>query len=308
MNVFGTSRFTALLAAIALSGTAGTFWWALETRSDMKAAASNRVVSRSVPVKAGGRAPRWKDDHASKADGTKFDANKSEPAKVEPGKFELMGKSERPPPNLSLGGAAGRDDNTDRAPDRSIAPRLVNFPSPAPGYQIPGQGPAPGQGSSPGPQSGRADMPLPAMPARLDPARLDPARLDPARLDPARLDPARLDPARLGPARLGPAPAPVPMPSWQANRAAAPLAFASPAPVQPPPPTETLKRQTRETRPEPPTGAPAARQPKTPSFYTEQFIEQGEFRYRRRPCEPPNMPDVCYMPQADRHPIVVAKP
>jgi hypothetical protein len=44
------------------------------------------------------------------------------------------------------------------------------------------------------------------------------------------------------------------------------------------------------------------------SFYTEKFVEQGEYHYRRRACEPPNMPDVCYMPQADRQPIVVAKP
>ena len=54
MSLFGTSRFTALLAAIALSGTAGMFWWALETRSEMKAA-SSRAVSRMLPVKAGGR-------------------------------------------------------------------------------------------------------------------------------------------------------------------------------------------------------------------------------------------------------------
>jgi hypothetical protein len=255
MSVFGTSRFTALLAAVALSGTAGTFWWALETRSDMKAAASNRVVNRSAPVKAGGRAPRWKDEHASKADGNKFDANKPDP-----GKFELMGKSERPQPNLPSG-AAGRSDDA----DRSIPPRLANYPSPAPNY--PNPGPAPSQGSSGGPRSGRADMPLPAMPARLDPE---------------------------------------PMP-WQVNRASAPLAFAPAIPVQPPPPAETPKRQTREPMPALPAAA-AARPAKPQSFYTEQFIEQGEFRYRRRPCEPPNMPDVCFMPQADRHPIVVAKP
>jgi hypothetical protein len=282
MNVFGTSRFTALLAAVALSGTAGTFWWALETRTDMKAAASNRVLSRSVPVKAGGRAPRWKEEHAgktdgSKTDGSKFDASisKSESDKFEPGKFELMGKSERPQPNLPKG-PAGREDDADRAPDRSITPRLANYPIPAPSYPNSGQQPAASRSSSPGPQSGRADMPLPAMPATLDSA-------------------------------------PAPTPAWQASRAAVPLAFApstpaQPAPPQQPPPAETLKRQTREPKAEPPPAAMAARQPRTPSFYTEQFIEQGEFRYRRRPCEPPNMPDVCFMPQADRHPIVVAKP
>jgi hypothetical protein len=75
----------------------------------------------------------------------------------------------------------------------------------------------------------------------------------------------------------------------------------------PPLPAENPKRQVREQRPPAP---PAARSPKSPapSYYTEKFVEQGEYRYRRRLCEPPNMPDVCFMPQADRQPIVVAKP
>jgi hypothetical protein len=47
MNMLGASRFTALLAAVAISGMAGTFWWALETRSDMKAAVVNHGASRT---------------------------------------------------------------------------------------------------------------------------------------------------------------------------------------------------------------------------------------------------------------------
>jgi hypothetical protein len=73
------------------------------------------------------------------------------------------------------------------------------------------------------------------------------------------------------------------------------------------PSLENSKRQMREPRPGPPAVPAAARAPK-PSYYTEKFVDQGEYRYRRRVCEPPNMPDVCYMPQADRQPIIVAKP
>jgi hypothetical protein len=283
MSVFGTSRFTALLAAVALSGTAGMFWWALGTRTDMKAVANNHTASRTLPVKAGSRVPRSKDEHP-KVEVSKFDAGKPDPGNKEPNKFELMsrneptryesdkyepGKSERPQASLQSSGFGGRNEEAEQAPSRSLAPRLVNYP-------IPGQGSAP-----PGPASqGRADMPLPAMPAL--------------------------------PAKPDPAPLPSSLP-WrgQAKAADPPLAFAPPIPSSPPPPAEAQKRQTRDARPPEPPAAPAAaapRLPKTQSFYTEQFIEQGEFRYRRRPCEPPNMPDVCFMPQANRHPIVVAKP
>jgi hypothetical protein len=274
MSVFGTSRFTALLAAVALSGTAGTFWWALETRSDMKAAASNRAVNRNLPVKAAAvRTPRSKDEHP-KVEAGKFDSDKPElnNNNKEPNKFELMGKAElgkndvgrneRPQPSL-LSDPGGRNDDADQGPNRSLAPQLVNFP---------------GQGATPPGQvsRGRADMPLPAMPTTSDPA-------------------------------------PMALP-WRVKAPDPPLAYASPIPVAssipvaPPSPAETPKRQARDARSESPAAAPAPRPPKQQSFYTEQFIEQGEFRYRRRPCEPPNMPDVCFMPQADRHPIVVAKP
>jgi hypothetical protein len=257
MSVFGTSRFTALLAAVALSGTAGTFWWALETRSDMKAAASNRAVSRTLPMKASGRTSRSKDEHPRVEANNRFEAGKPDPNNKEPNKFELMSKNE---PGRSERPQSGE---ADQAPNRSLAPRLVNYPIPGQGNS--GQEPAP-----PTPRAhGRADMPLPAMPAKPDPA---------------------------------------PLPSQV--KAPDPLAFAPPIPAPPPPlPAEIPRRQTRDTRPDPPPAAAAAPRPQKPqSFYTEQFIEQGEFRYRRRLCEPPNMPDVCFMPQADRHPIVVAKP
>jgi hypothetical protein len=93
---------------------------------------------------------------------------------------------------------------------------------------------------------------------------------------------------------------------WQAVRAPDPPMLLPLLPA-PPLPAENPKRQVREQRPPAP---PAARSPKSPapSYYTEKFVEQGEYRYRRRLCEPPNMPDVCFMPQADRQPIVVAKP
>jgi hypothetical protein len=257
MSLVGTSRFTALLAAVALSGTAGTFWWALETRSDMKAA-STRAFNHTAPVKAGGRVPHWKDEHPAKAESNK------EP---EAGKYELMGRSERSQQALQAGAGGRTDDPDQAASERSIpSARLINFPVPASNYSSPEQIPTP----TPGAKSGRADMPLPAMLAKPDPA---------------------------------PAPA-----LWQ-SRAPDPVAYAPPPTPAPPPPPEIPRRQVRDPKPEAPTPAATARSFRpSPSFYTEQYIEQGEFRYRRRPCEPPNMPDVCYMPQADRHPIVVAKP
>jgi hypothetical protein len=72
---------------------------------------------------------------------------------------------------------------------------------------------------------------------------------------------------------------------------------------------ENPKRQAREAKSE-----PAAATPKLParSYYMEKIVEQGDagevkFRYRRQSCEPPNMPDVCFMPQANRRGIVVER-
>jgi hypothetical protein len=254
MNTLGASRFTALLAAIAISGMAGTFWWALETRSDMKAAAFNHGASHAQPPKLTGRVLRPKDDR---------------PGKVESNKFELMGTSERPQLGV-LPGSPGRGEDQDQPERQTLPATLANYPNP---------GPPPGMQSrslqsrslqnqssqsSQSPPSSRGDMPLPALPAV-----------------------APLDPV-----------------PWQVG-APDPAMFLPQLPASPSPP-ENSKRQTREPRP--PAAARAPKPPAQQSYYTEKFVEQGEYRYRRRACEPPNMPDVCFMPQADRQPIVVAKP
>jgi len=221
MSLFGASRFTAVLAAIAISGTAGTFWWAMETRADLKSGASNRSADRALPPKPAGRALRPKDERSNK--------------------FELMGKSERPqasPPGWSEG--------RDQLSERTAPPLLsVNY-------------------ASPGLQNGGADMPLPIPPARSD---------------------------------RGPSQAKTPEPP----------ALALPLPAENP------RRQTREPGPEPAAVA-TSRSPKLParSYYMEKFVEQGDagdvkFRYRRQSCEPTNMPDVCFMPQANRRVIVVER-
>jgi hypothetical protein len=264
MGILGASRFTALLAAVAISGMAGTFWWALETRSEMKAATGNRGSIRAVPSKFPGRATKAKDEP---------------PAKLEAGKFELMGKSDRPQLSNATIGAADRSD------DQEPAPILANYPSPPPvpapnsgfqtrGLQIPSL-PIPdaqsqiSQGSnrqssvSPG---ATADMPLPALPP-----------------------PTRPDPT----------------PSWQ-TKFPDPQFLVHALPVAPQP-AETQKRQMRGavTAAAAPARAP---KPQAQSYYMEKYLDQGEYRYRRRLCEPPNMPDVCFMPQADRQPILAAKP
>ncbi len=232
-----------------MAGMAGTFWWALETRSELKAAAGNRAASRDLPSKFTGRGSRSKDERFNK---------------LEPHKFELMGGIERSQPSLQLSPQSESSDRTeakDQTADRSIpAALLANYPNPGP---APRPLPQSSFSRGPGSLSGRADMPLPALPdvsARLDPA------------------------------------------PWQA-KAPDPSTLLPPLPA-PPPPAENPKRQAREPKPA------AARPSKPPaqSFYTEKFIEQGAYHYRRRACEPPNMPDVCFMPQADRQPIVVAKP
>ncbi len=256
MNTSGASRFTALLAAVAISGMAGTFWWALETRSDMKAAVDNHGASRAQPPKSAGRVSRAKDDRS---------------AKFESSKFELMGKSERPSVQLGLlPGSPGRSDDQDQPERQTPVPMLANYPNPGPTPAMQSrslQGPVSQNQTAQSPPSSRGDMPLPTLPAMTP-----------------------LDPE-----------------PWQA-RAPDPPMFLPQLPVSPSA-LENSKRQTREPRP--PAAPTAARAPKPSaqqSYYTEKFVEQGEYRYRRRVCEPPNMPDVCYMPQADRQPIVVAKP
>jgi hypothetical protein len=220
MSLFGPSRFTAILAAVAIAGTAGTFWWAMEIRADLKSAASNRSADRALPAKPAGRALRSKEDRSNK--------------------FELMGRSERPQPSPS-----GWSEDRDQLPERTDPPLVsVNY-------------------ANRGLQNGGADMPLPIPPARSD---------------------------------REPSQAKTPDPP----------AFALPLPAENP------RRQTREPGPEPAVATP--RSPKLParSYYMEKFVEQGDAgevksRYRRQSCEPPKMPDVCFMPQANRRGIVVER-
>lgn len=221
MSAFGASRFTAILAAVALSGAVGAFWWALEIRSDLKAGAGGRSAHRALSSKPASRASRPPDERSNK--------------------FELMGRSEQPQP-----GAPVLSEDQDQLPDRSPAPRvLVNY------------------ANSPS-QDGRADMPLPPPPTRSGPVSLPAKTPDPP-------------------------------------------AFAAPTPAENP------KRQPREPKPEPAAVA-TPQSPKQParSYYMEKVVEQGDagevkFRYRRQSCEPPNMPDVCFMPQANRRGIVVER-
>jgi hypothetical protein len=230
MSGLGASRFTALLAAIAICGMAGTFLWALETRSEMRAAAANRAADRNARAKLGGRVAH---DQSRRPDPNKYGANK----------FELMGTSTRPPDQDLDRHASLANSQVGAAPD----PGSNHLATQGRGMALPDT-----QTSS-----GRADMPLPAL-------------LAPA---PAQPDPVQTT-------KFADPPAPV-----------APV----PAPQQP---AENPKRQTRVAAP--------SRGPK--SYYMEKYLEQGEYHYRRRRCEPPNMPDVCFMPQTDRQPIVVAKP
>jgi len=100
--------------------------------------------------------------------------------------------------------------------------------------------------------------------------------------------------------------------TWQA-KSAEPAVFALQS-------TESQKRPAREPRPETAgasASAAAVAAPSSPkfaarSYYVEKFVEQGDagevkYRYRRLPCEPPNMPDVCFMPQESRRNIVVER-
>src|SRR5262249_2970984 len=124
-----------------------TFWWALETRSDMKAAASNHGATRSLPPKFTGRVSRWKDER---------------PGKFESNKFELMGKSQQQP------GPPVRSEDQDQ-PDRQIPPPLLaNYPTPAPQSRSLQTPTSQSQNLQIRPSS-RGDMPLPELPAMAPP-------------------------------------------------------------------------------------------------------------------------------------------
>jgi hypothetical protein len=210
MSVFGASRFSAVLAAIALSGTVGAFWWAMQLRSDLKAATGNHSAHRTLSSKPAGRSLRPQDQR--------------------PSKFELMG-------------TAGLSEDQAQPREQAAAPRVLVY------Y------------TNPGLQNGRADMPLPTPPTGSDPA------------------------------------------SWPAKTPERPE-FATPLPAENP------YRQAREPRPE--AGATPPPKLTAHSYYVEKIVEHGEagqakVRYRRQSCEPPNMPDVCFMPQANRRGIVVER-
>lgn len=106
MSLFGASRFTAILAAIAISGTAGAFWWAIQIRADLKSGISNRSADRALPSKPAGRALRSKDERSNK--------------------FELMGRTDRPQPS-----PCGWCEDRDQFAERTAPPLVsVNFANP----------------------------------------------------------------------------------------------------------------------------------------------------------------------------------
>lgn len=232
MSVSGASRFTVVLAAIAIVGTAGSFWWAIETRTGLKSGATYRLANQASPSKPASRALRSKDERSNK--------------------FVFFDENQRPLPSQ-----IGRSENRDPMPERSAAPQVfVNYAN----ARL---------------QTVGADMPLPSPPPQLP-------------IAPAQSDPVQPDPD-----------------SGQ-DKAQEPSAFVPPLPMENP------KRQARDPKPES-VGA-TSNSTKLPgrTYYIEKIIEQGDagevkFRYRRQPCEPPNMPDVCFMPQSSRRNIVVER-
>jgi len=87
--------------------------------------------------------------------------------------------------------------------------------------------------------------------------------------------------------------------TWQ-TKSPEPTVFA------PPQPAESQKRGGRDGT------TPSSTRLAGRSYYIEKFVEQGDarepkYRFRRQLCEPPNMPDVCFMPQESRRNIVVER-
>ncbi|SRR5579871_664797 len=222
MSVFGASRFTAMLATVSILGTAGTLWWALETRADLKSRASGHAADAGLSSRPATRA-RLKDE-----------------SKLAPR------RSERPQPS-----SAGWDDERDQPREPSAPPQAL-FDYALPPWQNAG-----------------ADMPL-----------------------------------------LNPPPQP--------NQETLPIlppepAVSTPPVSEPPAPAEDPTHQARDPKPQPAVAAtPNAAKRTGRPYYVEKFIEQGDsgevkYRYRRQPCEPPNMPDVCFMPPSSRRNIVVER-
>lgn len=263
------SRLTAFLAALAMIAVGATFWWAIRTRLEMKAAVTTSRQDRPPPQKLTGRIGRDSRATDTRLSDTRLsdtrlaDTRLSDPratdnrvADTRAG-FELAGRSSAlpttPPPAAAPPAAAPpAEDTAGAAPPAS---RDLDLPEPQ-------------FASLP---AGGATMPLPSV-ALLLPSQPDPS---PARF--TEPPPPPPPPAPVAAAPPPPPPAPEP-PRRRPRAAAAPAA----APAAPPPPG-----------------------PRRPTYYMEKYFEVGEYHYRRRPCEPPNMPDVCFMPQDGREPIVV---
>jgi len=243
----GASRFTAFLAVLAMAGMAFTFWWAIQTRLEMKAAASSRP-DRPAPQKFTGRVGQRPDARASdtRASDTRTPDTRTSDTRAGGG-FELAGHTSAMP--ADTGAAPG-------STSASIRTRFPDLPQTAA-------------------LQGQANMPLPML---------------------------------LPPQQAQPEPAPVAVPT----KFVEPPAYAAAAPPPPPPPPapaparDSGRRHARAAV----TPPPVAAAPATPKrFYVEKYFDLGEYHYRRRTCEPPNMPDVCFMPPTGHDPIiVVARP
>src|SRR5260370_24690128 len=102
----GARPFPAMWNATVMRRSAGTFWWAIEIRADLKSGASNRSADRALPSKPAGRALHPKDERSNK--------------------FELMGRRER----LQPGPPAWSGDR-DQFAERTAPPLVsVNYANP----------------------------------------------------------------------------------------------------------------------------------------------------------------------------------
>src|SRR5215472_15101326 len=100
MSFSGPSHFTAVLAVVAIVGTAGSFWWAMEIRAGLKSGGSNRSADRALASKPANRVLHAKDERTNK--------------------FASFAKSERPQPSVLAPG-----EDRDPLPER-MAPPLVS--------------------------------------------------------------------------------------------------------------------------------------------------------------------------------------